>query len=52
LDEQAIDVGALEKVTKLASSEQFGNALPVEHPIIEHARPDRRHPDRSSRASV
>ena len=34
LDEQAVDVGALEK---LASSEQFGNALPVEHPIIEHA---------------
>ena len=32
LDEQAVDVGALEK---LASSEQFGNALPVEHPIIE-----------------
>jgi hypothetical protein len=37
LDQEAVDVGALEKVTKLASSEQFGNALPVEHPIIEHA---------------
>src|SRR5580704_17362237 len=28
LDEEAIDVGALEKVTKLASSEQSGNARP------------------------
>ncbi len=36
-DEEAVDVGALEKITKLASSEQFGNALPVEHPIFEHA---------------
>ena len=36
LDEEAVDAGALEKLRKLASSEQFGNAVPVEHPIIEH----------------
>ena len=36
-DEEAVDVGALEKVTKLASFEQSGNALPVEHPVLEHA---------------
>ena len=36
MDEEAVDAGALEKLRKLASSEQFGNALPVEDPIIEH----------------
>ena len=36
-DEEAVDVAALEKVMKLASFEQSGNALPVEHLIIEHA---------------
>jgi hypothetical protein len=54
-DEEAVDAGALEKLRKLASSEQFGNALPVEDPIIEQIPPRshrRRPPDRSSRASV
>jgi hypothetical protein len=36
-DEEAVDVGALEKVTNFESFEQFGNALPVEHSIFEHA---------------
>jgi hypothetical protein len=37
LDEEAVDIGAVEKLKKLANSEQFVNALPVEDPIIEHA---------------
>lgn len=35
LDEEAVDIGALEKLKKLANSEQFVNALPVEDPIVE-----------------
>jgi hypothetical protein len=35
LDEEAVDIGAVEKLKTLANSEQFGNALPVEHPIVE-----------------
>ena len=49
LDEEAVDVGALEKVTRLASFEQFGNALPVEHPIIEQ--PSRSAPARPVKQS-
>jgi hypothetical protein len=45
-DEEAVDVGALEK---LASFEQFGNALPVKHPIIEH--PSRSAPPRPVKQS-
>jgi hypothetical protein len=30
LDEEALDIGAVEKLKKLANSEQFMNALPVE----------------------
>jgi hypothetical protein len=34
LDEEAFDIGALEK---LSSSEEFGNAVPVADPIIKHS---------------
>jgi hypothetical protein len=34
LDEEAFDIGALEK---LSNSEEFGNALPVVRPIIKHS---------------
>jgi hypothetical protein len=33
LDEEAVDIGAVEKLKTLANSEQFVNALPVEDPI-------------------
>ena len=35
LDEEELDIGELEKPKKLANSEQFVNALPVEDPIVE-----------------
>jgi hypothetical protein len=35
LDEEAVDIGAVEKLKTLANSEQFINALPVEDPIVE-----------------
>jgi hypothetical protein len=35
LDEEEFDIGELEKPKKLANSEQFVNALPVEDPIVE-----------------
>ena len=35
LDEEEFDIGAVEKLKKLANSEQFVNALPVEDPIVE-----------------
>jgi hypothetical protein len=35
LDEEEFDIGAVEKPKKLANSEQFVNALPVEDPIVE-----------------
>jgi hypothetical protein len=34
LDEEAVDIGAVEMLKKLANSEQFVNALPVEDPIV------------------
>jgi hypothetical protein len=53
LDEEAFDIGALEK---LSSSEELGNALPVVDPIIKHSprsapprpvKPSKRLPGRS-----
>lgn len=35
LDEEKFHIGELEEFTKLASSEQFGNALLIEDPIVE-----------------
>ena len=35
LDEEEFDIGELEKPKKLANSEQFVNALPVEDSIVE-----------------
>jgi hypothetical protein len=35
LDEEAVDIGAVEKLKTLANSEQFVNALPVVDPIVE-----------------
>ena len=35
LDEEAIDIGAVEQLKKLANPEQFVNALPVEDPIVK-----------------
>jgi hypothetical protein len=34
LDEEALDIPTLEK---LSNSEEFGNALPVAHPMIKHS---------------
>jgi hypothetical protein len=38
LDEEELDLVELEKLKKLVRSEHFGNALPVEDPIVELSR--------------